>query len=505
MTFYLAPARGSARRTAGRGDLARSRWLTPRLLCLNLPWDDLEGSRENSTCTSDSEATSEAGAPADSPAGRADADHDEPSLFYLTSGFRPKVARRRSPFLQGKALTPYGTFIASVLSGVREADVSALLAALLKFPTRHTLSTFNLDAANWLDRFQSLGYTTSRFHDFVHAAAMRHNVLCTKPGVTNPGQYLVVCAHFDSRNANLADSTSPAPGADDNGSGSVALLVIASALAAIDTTYSIRFAAFSGEEQGLKGSGAYAADANASGVQIPLLINLDMIGHSMNLSPKQIIVERDTGNDVSSNDAPSQAFANQMVQAAADYTSLGSQLGPIYSSDYMPFEHYGYTCIGVYDGADAAPFYHTSNDTFDKVDLAFYTEVIRLAIATILEVSGKRSGAALVFDPDPITASGNTGLTTASTGLDALRRPRSLSRLAAPTGGNFRLEGSQCVVVDSAPPAVAPPSSADGVFVFSRTNSGFADTMAYFHIDRATACRSAAFRAGVTDAPANSG
>jgi hypothetical protein len=300
----------------------------------------------------------------------------------------------------------------------------------------------------------------------------------------DPGKYLILCAHYDSRMSTLSDSTAAAPGADDNASGVSALLEIARVLRSIDTSYSIRFAAFSGEEQGLVGATAYAAWANAMGMQIPLLINLDMIGHPENPATPTIIVERDVGNDVSANDAASQAFAAQMTQAAADYTTIQTALGPIYSSDYMPFEHFGYVCIGAYDGADTAPFYHTANDTIDKVDMGFCTEVARMVAATVLGAAGKQIGAALVFDPDPITASGNTALGTASPGLDALRRAVSLQGLnPADAFGQYHLDGPHCRLMDIAAPAVAPPARADGVFVFQRADAGFKDVMAYHHID----------------------
>jgi hypothetical protein len=84
------------------------------------------------------------------------------------------------------------------------------------------------------------------------------------------------------------------------------------------------------------------------------------------------------------NDLESQALAAEMVQLASLYTSLSTWFGPSYSSDYMPFEHYGYVCNGLFDGADDQPFYHTSNDTVDKVDTSTRTQAARLVVATAL-------------------------------------------------------------------------------------------------------------------------
>lgn len=315
----------------------------------------------------------------------------------LIPTFPPPDKRQRPPFPRVPASPRVAErtlvvdpSIAALVAQVDSTRISDSIGHLASFPTRHTLSPQNVAAAQWLrGEFQSFGYTDVVLHDFTLGAVSRHNVICTKVGSVDATKHLIICAHYDSRMSSLSDSTSVAPGADDNGSGVAALLEIARVLAPIDTAWSVRFAAFSGEEQGLVGSTAYAAFANSSGMQIPLLINLDMIGHPENPADPTIVVEQDLGNDVATNDAPSQAFAAQMVQAAADYTTIKTVLGPIYSSDYMPFEHFGYVCIGAFDGADAAPFYHTSNDTPDKVRVSFCAEVIRMILATVLTVAGK--------------------------------------------------------------------------------------------------------------------
>jgi bacterial leucyl aminopeptidase len=315
---------------------------------------------------------------------------DQSIPTYPPPDKRRRPAHPREPAAAARSRTAVEPCIAAAVAQVDPTRITGWLEDLVAFPTRHTLSTHNVEAAEWLrGQFQTLGYTDVVFHDFTHSGVTRHSVICTKPGAVDPSQHLIICAHYDSRMSNLSDSTSAAPGADDNGSGVTALLEIARVLFAIDTTYSVRFAAFSGEEQGLIGSTAYASFANSTGMQIPLLINLDMIGHPEDPLNPSVVVERDMGNDVATNDAPSQAFATQMTQAAADYTTIKTSLGPIYSSDYMPFEHYGYVCIGVFDGADTAPFYHTSNDTLDKVDLGFCTEAIRMVLATVLTVAGQ--------------------------------------------------------------------------------------------------------------------
>ena len=147
----------------------------------------------------------------------------------------------------------------------------------------------------------------------------------------------------------------------------------------LDTT--VRFVAFSGEEQGLLGSKVYAAAVHAAGESIRLVINLDMAGFPP--ADGSVTVERDIGNVHSGNDAASLAYATAMAQAAADYTDLPTRIGPVYASDYMPFEALGDTVIGAYEG-EGNPHYHQSSDTAATVDGVYLTKVTQMVLATLL-------------------------------------------------------------------------------------------------------------------------
>jgi Zn-dependent M28 family amino/carboxypeptidase len=289
---------------------------------------------------------------------------------------RSKVARAADPA------------ISSLLAAVDQARLAKTVKSLANFPTRHSLSPHNVEAARWLrDQFKAIGYRDVTLHDFTIEGQKRHNVVCTKKGSTNPGKYVLVGAHYDSRMSDLSDSSANAPGADDNGSGSAALLELAHVFKTVDMPCSIQLVAFSGEEQGLLGSTAYVGAVHAQGLDLRLMLNLDMIGHLDDARHRVIIVERDLGNAESANDAPSQAAADEMASTALEFTSLKPKLGPIYDSDYMPFEHFGYVCIGVFDGAGNQPFYHSTTDTPDKVDAGFHAEVVRMVVATVFRIA----------------------------------------------------------------------------------------------------------------------
>ena len=73
-----------------------------------------------------------------------------------------------------------------------------------------------------------------------------------------PNQQIIICAHFDSK-----PYSGPAPGADDNGSGTSAVLEAARILSKYKTDYTIIYALWDNEEIGLRGSAYYAQQASS--------------------------------------------------------------------------------------------------------------------------------------------------------------------------------------------------------------------------------------------------
>ena len=114
------------------------------------------------------------------------------------------------------------------------------------------------------------------------------NVLAWLPGTTHPERLVIIGGHYDSRTIGLFDVTSDAPGANDSGSQSSVVLELAKVLSHERHANTIVFVTFSGEEQGLFGSGSIAAKiASASKVGLPAffqgsqaiaMLNNDIVG-----------------------------------------------------------------------------------------------------------------------------------------------------------------------------------------------------------------------------------
>ncbi|MGH3614654.1 MAG: M28 family peptidase, partial [Pseudonocardia sp.] len=173
-----------------------------------------------------------------------------------------------------------------------EADLRALTA----FPTRHSTSTHFLTAAHWAsDRLAAMGYTTSTEIVAVGGGTSR-NVIAERAGAgAAPRDVVVVTAHLDSVNT-AGGPSAPAPGADDNGSGSAGVLAIAGALAEHPGSLDLRLILFGGEEQGLFGSLQYVQLLSpGERSRIRAVVNMDMIG-TLNTPTPAVLLEGATGS-----------------------------------------------------------------------------------------------------------------------------------------------------------------------------------------------------------------
>src|SRR5262249_46578080 len=149
---------------------------------------------------------------------------------------------------------------------------------LVGFGTRYSTSTQYTAAAGWArEQFHALGFAT-HLQEIRVGGKPSQNVVADKAGTgAAPRGVVVVGAHLDS--INLAGGpTAPAPGADDDGSGSAGGLAVARALKDFVATHDLRVVLFGGEEEGLFGSRQYVASLSATERgRIRSVVHMDMI------------------------------------------------------------------------------------------------------------------------------------------------------------------------------------------------------------------------------------
>ena len=261
------------------------------------------------------------------------------------------------------------------LSGEWPVDIGGLPYTIA---TRYTKTKKPIQMA-WryaYEHFQSLGLPVS-YHQYRMNGVRKNNVVAEQAGLSEPGRIFLVTAHLDS--ITYANPNQRAPGADDNASGSVAVLVAADILSQYDFGCTLRYVLFTGEEQGLVGSYYYARDADRRGDDIEGVLNLDMIAYNSNSFPIMDLHTRPgNANDL----AIANLFAGVVDAYDINLTPHIFQDGPTYS-DHASFWEFGYSAIiGIEDDDDFSPYYHSTGDQLETLDLNYFTEFVKAAVGT---------------------------------------------------------------------------------------------------------------------------
>jgi hypothetical protein len=117
----------------------------------------------------------------------------------------------------------------------------------------------------------------------------RHDVIALIPGSAHPNRVVIVGSHYDSRTINVADGTSPAPGANDSGSQTALVLELARLFSGHTFDATLAFIAFAGEEQGLVGSSALARDIGSvvPGAEVVAMLQNDIVGGDNTMNDAQ--------------------------------------------------------------------------------------------------------------------------------------------------------------------------------------------------------------------------
>lgn len=213
------------------------------------------------------------------------------------------------------------------------------------------------------------------------------NLEAELPGIEST-KLVLITAHLDSTIFGVSPSQ-PAPGADDNASGSAAVLEAARILSKYRFKHTIRFVLFTGEEQGLIGSRAYASRLASQGAQILGVFNMDMIGYD---SDKDGAFEIHAGT----REGPL-ALARLMVNTLQTFeiklTPDVLENGATNRSDHASFWRYNYPAVLVIEDSeygatdDFNPYYHSVNDTLDKIDLSYAKRIAQTVIGAAAQLA----------------------------------------------------------------------------------------------------------------------
>ena len=257
-------------------------------------------------------------------------------------------------------------------------------------------------AADYVEnQFKEHGYTPTR-QTFQCRRVDCHNIACEITGSERPEEIFIVGAHYDS-----APGT---PGANDNGSGTAAMLVLAERLKDFKPKRTLRFVAFTNEEppyfqnQGEMGSWVYAEMCRKEDQNIKGVISLETMGYYTDKKDSQdypAILKPfypSTGNFIGViSDTKSSKLQRSVVKAFKKNStvpcigaSLPSAIPGVGWSDHWSFWQEGYVGIMITDTApNRYPHYHEPTDTPDKINFPVYSKVVQGLVEPVMQMANE--------------------------------------------------------------------------------------------------------------------
>lgn len=315
-----------------------------------------------------------------------------------------------------------------IASAVSATELKTDIYALTGFGTRHTLSdtmspTRGIGAARrWVkSRFEAISgacggclqvempeqtFTGER----LTGPTAIVDVIAIQRGTSDPERIIVISGHIDSRVGDVMNATSDAPGADDDGSGTAAVIEAARILSRYKFPATLVYAVLSGEEQGLYGGKLLAQYAGQQNWRVEADLNNDIVGNSRGANgvredryvrvfsegtrstetPEEAVRRRYNGGEV---DSPSRNLA-RFVSVLADRYLRGFKARMIYRTDrysrggdQVPMLAAGYPAVRFTEAIENYDREHQDvrvengvhfGDTADGIDFPYLANVTRL-------------------------------------------------------------------------------------------------------------------------------
>jgi hypothetical protein len=346
------------------------------------------------------------------------------------------------PLLAAAAPAPSHPELTAIAGEVRQERLQATIQRLVAFGTRHTLSdrtsnTRGIGAAErWTaSEFEAMSkacggcleiqvpkqtFTGRRVPNPTEIGA----ILAIQKGTSDPDRVVVISGHIDSRVTDPMNAKDDAPGANDDGSGTAAVIEAARVLSKHKFPATIVYAVLEGEEQGLYGGKVLAAYAKSRGWRVEADLNNDIVGNTHGASgvvdrahvrvfsegtksvetPEQANQRRYNGGEV---DSPSRNLARFMDGLADTYVK-GLDVVMVYRTDrfgrggdQVEMLAAGFPSIRVTEAAEHYDRQHQDlrteadrpyGDVISGVDFPYLARVTRLNSVTL---------AALALAPAP--------------------------------------------------------------------------------------------------------
>ena len=326
------------------------------------------------------------------------------------------------------AQTPQDARLARIAAAVDAGRMKATVERLVGFGTRHTLSSQTDPkrgigaAVRWSEaEMKKLGLEVLQTCDTVTGRRVPTptkvcNALAIQRGTERPNDVVIISGHIDSRVSDVMNAVLDSPGANDDGSGTAAVMEAARVLSKHKFPGTIVYAVLSGEEQGLLGGKILADHATAQGWNVVANLNNDIIGNSCGsdkvCDAKTVRVfsegprwqgrealaaqQRSLGGE---NDSPSRNLSRFLDSLAERHPQIGLDVRQIWRNDrfgrggdHTELLNAGYPAVRFSVAVEDYDHQHqdlrvengvTYGDTVDEMDFPYLAKVTRLNVAAL--------------------------------------------------------------------------------------------------------------------------
>ena len=309
-------------------------------------------------------------------------------LILFQSFFSPLMAKTDQEARQHQQVKNGNPLISGILEAISGDSIAAVMQSMVNQGTRFMYAENRRGVASWIaGKFKGYGYADVVLDSFkivgetVHQDSVwQYNVVATFTGTSAPDEIYIISAHHDDY-VEPDPHVLPVPGADDNASGCAVAMEIARVFRAkgFQPASTIRFVTYAAEEltgyTNYSGSIFYADKVAASGEDIRLVINNDMVAYT-----------KDSSNSIFGTCMPSgiNAWAGKLtLSSASEYSTLKVIPGEYPTSDAYRFWQLGY-CVAGFQEYGINPWYHTNRDSVSNCRMDFCLEAVKANCAILL-------------------------------------------------------------------------------------------------------------------------
>ena len=319
-----------------------------------------------------------------------------------------------------------------IVEPVSGPQMKRTVEKLVSFGTRHTLSSHTDPkrgigaAVRWAEaEMKGFGLQTLQTCDTVTklprvpTPTRVCNAVAIQGGTERPNDVVIITGHIDSRVSDVMNATADAPGANDDGSGTAAVIEAARVLSKHKFPGTIVYAALSGEEQGLLGGKILADYAKAQGWNVVANLNNDIIGNTCSsdgvCNDKLVRVfsegprwqgHEQLAKDLRSlggeNDAPSRNIS-RFLDSLADRLNIGLDVMQVWRNDrfgrggdHTEFLNAGFPAVRFSVAVENYNWQHQDlrtekgikyGDTIENMDFPYLEKVTKLNVAALAAIA----------------------------------------------------------------------------------------------------------------------